>query len=209
MPTAAELKAMITKVKPLKVETELKTKDIKAKLKNKEIDKRQLDLLGIKVVRHKAPRINRKDFGGNGHWIFDEPMAQGKRFGFIYVIRDCETGKCYIGKKQYNGLGDKNMGVASNWPWYISSRDTLIAQIKAIGRENFEFIVLEEYNSNKALGYAETWSLMHAETPSNQDKWYNRLVNKVSWFCSESITQRHKDRLGMIIRDELFITLES
>jgi hypothetical protein len=108
---------------------------------------------------------------------------------------------CYLGKKQYRGTGKENKGKESNWPWYIGSRETLADQIKAVGKEQFEFIVLEEYHSNYSLGYAETWSLMRAETPSNKDKWHNRLVSKISWHCAESITQRHKDRLDQIINE--------
>jgi hypothetical protein len=196
MPTAAEFKAMLTVIKPVK-ETRAEPVEKKARkqrAKPGEVDPRQMDLVPVKRTMTK-----RSDYAGNGHWQFEELLAAKAKFGFIYVIRNLTTGRCYIGKKQYRGAYGDNKGVESNWPWYVSSRDTLVEEIKAQGKEGFEFIALEEYTSNKALGYAEVWSLMRAETPSNQKMWYNRLVNKVNWFCVERITDRHKKRLDAII----------
>lgn len=203
MVTRKELDAMIMKVKQ---ERKSPIKEVKVKRTSKDI--RQMDLLTVADVQELSKqepikRESRKDYGPNGHWSFDKQMCNPKRFGFIYVIRDLRNGKSYIGKKQYHGTGIVNNGDATNWPWYISSRDTLVAQIKVHGKENFEFIVLEEYGSDRALGYAETWSLMFAETPSNQDKWYNRLVNKISWFSPEKISDKHKQRLAAIINNEM------
>jgi len=199
MVTKAELAAMITKVQPVK---EIKQKEVlKTKSKRvKLVDPRQIDLITPAPI---VKRISRKDYAGNGHWSFPEQMATTKKFGFIYVIRDLRNNMAYIGKKQYRYAGDNHdlKGTESNWPWYMSSRDSMVEQIKLHGKENFEFIVLEEYCSDRALGYAETWSIMRAETPSNQDKWYNRLVNKVSWFSTEAISSRHKHRLDCIIND--------
>jgi hypothetical protein len=206
MPTAAELKAMIKVIKPKVAEVEPVKKVRKGRVSKdvKELSLKHEDV--EKIPKAKRTVTRRSDYEGNGHWAFDSPMGGKGKFGFIYVIHDLINDKYYLGKKQYRGTGQENFGVASNWPWYTSSRDTLVELIKARGKEHFEFIVLEEYSSNKALGYAETWSLMRAETPSNQGKWYNRLVNKVSWFCSEAITQRHKDRLDAIIKGEVIIT---
>ena len=148
-------------------------------------------------------RTNRKDFEGNGHWVFDEPLGQSKEFGFIYVIRDCRAGKGYIGKKQFLGAGRQNKGVVSNWQWYVSSSQELVNQIRAHGKDSFEFIVLEQYKTRGGLGFAETWTKMQAETPANYDKWYNKLVDKVTWPSKERITLRHKERLQMIINNEI------
>jgi hypothetical protein len=153
-----------------------------------------------------ATRIKRSDQEGNGHWIFDEPLG-GKNFGFIYLIRDCETGKGYIGKKQFRGAGKMNKGVESNWQWYTSSCKDLVAAIKERGKENFEFIALEQYVNRGTLGYAETWSLMHVETPTNRHIWYNLLVNKISWPVKEAITDRHKKRIRDVLEGNAFLTI--
>jgi len=116
--------------------------------------------------------------------------------GFVYVIRGKDGGRSYIGKKQYVGRGRANRGVVSNWQWYVSSSKELSAVIKEYGKDMFEFIAIEEYKTMGGLSYAETWSLMYAETPSRQDLWYNRLINKVSWISKEGISERHKRRLA-------------
>jgi Putative endonuclease segE, GIY-YIG domain len=157
-------------------------------------------------VPRRSP-TKRSDFAGNGHWMFEEELGQNGQFGFIYVIRDCIDGRCYIGKKQFLGSGKANKGVVSNWQWYVSSSKELSKKIIEHGRDNFEFIVLEQYMNRGTLGYAETWSLMRAETPTNRDKWYNMLVNKISWPVKEAITGRHKNRLDLIINEQPIIEL--
>jgi hypothetical protein len=154
-----------------------------------------------KISAAKTTRVSRKDYSGNGHWYFPESLG-GKYSGFIYVIRDRSTSKGYIGKKHFKGNGKLNKGVESNWQWYTSSCKDLNEAIKEKGKDDFEFIVLEQYISRGALGYAETWTMMKAETPTNRDLWYNLLVNKISWTVKEPITQRHKDRIDMILNGE-------
>jgi hypothetical protein len=83
-----------------------------------------------------------------------------------------------------------------NWRWYISSSKELSASVKNFGKEGFEFIAIEQYHSKGTLSYAESWSLLHVEAPYRQDKWYNLLINKVSWAVKEPITERHKQRLA-------------
>jgi hypothetical protein len=179
MVTRAELNALI---KPITVKTEV-TLDVKP------------------IAR---TRTNRKDYSGNGHWIFEEEIGQSGAIGFIYCIRDCVHDRSYIGKKHFLGHGKQNRGVVSNWQWYVSSSKELAAKIHEYGKENFEFIVLEEYHTRGGLSYAETWSLMHAETPYYRTDWYNLLCQKVSWVSKEKITERHRRRLDLIIKKEAF-----
>lgn len=157
------------------------------------------DEVRIIKVRRLRTRTNRADFTGNGHWKFPDQLGANGEFGFIYVIRNLMTGRCYLGKKQFYSTGKLNKGLVTNWQWYISSSKELSEEIKSLGKDDFEFVVLEHYKNRGTLGYAETWSLMHAETPTNREMWYNMLVNKVSWPVKEPITDRHKERLQKII----------
>jgi hypothetical protein len=127
-------------------------------------------------------------------------MGEGKKLGFIYIIRNNISGRCYIGKKFYKGTGKLNKGQETNWPWYISSSKELSQDIKTLGKESFEFICLEEYTSRGALSWAETWSICAVEAPSKRDMWYNCLINKVSWVVNEPITPLHKETLRTLIR---------
>lgn len=152
-----------------------------------------------KVSRIPQARTNRKQLGRNGHWMFDKALCQDGQFGFIYLIHDTINERMYIGKKQYSGSGEKNYGQESNWKWYKSSCTQLKDVIRINGTEGFKFYVLEEYYIRGTVGFAESWSIMMAEAPANKAKWYNTLVNEVSWSVRESITNKHKDRLAKII----------
>ena len=152
-----------------------------------------------KVTLNPTRRTKRSEQATNGHWQFDKPMCQSNEFGFIYLIHDTINNRMYIGKKQYLGAGKLNRGQETNWKWYTSSCTALQLAIKANNKEDFKFYVLEEYRVRGTLGYAETWSLMFAETPANRDKWYNMLVNKISWNVKEGISDKHKRRLSSLI----------
>jgi hypothetical protein len=150
-------------------------------------------------------RVDPTKYRGNGHWQFPEELGTKEYFGFIYIIRDVENNKLYLGKKNFRTMKKiegttRRQSTDLNWRWYISSSDALSIAVKLHGKDKFEFVAIEQYKSKGALPYAETWSLMYAETPVRQDIWYNRLVNKVSWIVKEPITQRHKDRMHMMLR---------
>lgn len=153
----------------------------------------------IKVSLTQTARTKRKDYSGNGHWEFEEPLGQNGEFGFIYLIHDNTLDKWYIGKKQFLGTGQKNKGLPTNWQWYTSSCKELCESIKRNGKEAFSFYVLEQYRIRGSLGFAETWSICYVEALANRDKWYNGLINKVSWNVKEGITARHKSRLKLIL----------
>jgi hypothetical protein len=148
-------------------------------------------------------RVNAKNYSGNGHWHFVELLGKGKQIGFIYAIRNRVSGRLYIGKKQYRSLGKLTKNQESNWPWYISSCIELSNDIKLLGKENFDFIVLEEYKTKGGLSYAEVWSLIISEVNCDNSKWYNRLVNKVAWIVKEPPTARHRERLARFIEGKL------
>jgi hypothetical protein len=128
----------------------------------------------------------------NGHWLFDRPMRENFGIeGFIYVIRDDYMKRFYIGKKSYNK--------GENWRNYLSSGKLLKELMAARPRDEFSFIVLEEYNSPGGLSYAETWSLCMIEAPSRKDV-YNILLPKISWKSKERITEKHKQRLALTMQ---------
>ncbi len=137
----------------------------------------------------------------NGHWRWESGELLGREgyIGFIYVIRDVLNNRLYLGKKQYRGTGKINKGQESNWRWYISSSNELSETVKARGKAGFEYYAIEEYKAKGALSFAETWSLCYAQTPVHPHRWYNKLINKVSWPVREPITERHIRRLDMLI----------
>jgi hypothetical protein len=174
----------------------------------KTISKLPLDLpkrepTGTRIIKVGIERRRNKRDGqpANGHWRFDKPLGVNGEFGFIYLIRDRLADKMYIGKKQFLGAGKANRGQPTNWPWYSSSCKELCEQIRVNGKDMFEFYVLEQYKNRGTLGYAETWSLMFAETPTNRHRFYNGLVNKVSWTVKETISMKHRERLLALLQN--------
>jgi len=137
----------------------------------------------------------------NGHWLFNDQLGDG--VGFIYVIRDNILQRFYLGKKLFRGAGKLNYGKESNWKRYTSSSNTIATLLKERPREEFDFVVLEQYKAKGALSYAETWTLCLVEAPTNVT-WYNTRIEKVSWPVKEMITQRHKMRLEMVLRFHKF-----
>ena len=142
-----------------------------------------------KVEPLKLPKFN------NGHWHFPEQMGNG--IGFIYVIRDKELQRFYLGKKLFVGTGKLNKGKESNWRKYSSSSKLLAEMFKERPKEEFDFICVEQYKTKGTLSYAETWSLCLVEAPTS-NLWYNTLIEKVSWSVREPISERHKERLARI-----------
>ena len=147
--------------------------------------------------------VDARNYRGNGHWEWIEgELLGGKGYiGFIYVIYDTVNQRLYLGKKQYKGMGKLNKGQDSNWRWYISSSKELSESVKLNEKQGFRYIAIEEYKTKGGLSYAETWSLCHVQTPVYRDKWYNVLINKVTWSVKEPPTDRHKVRLHAIMNE--------
>ena len=132
----------------------------------------------------------------NGHWLFPEQL--GGHSGFIYIVRDKVLKRMYLGKKNFLGNGRQNKGKELEWRKYKTSSKLLAELFKVRPKEEFEFIVIEQYKTRGTLSYAETWSLCLVEAPTTK-MWYNTLIEKVSWSVKEPISDRHKQRLQMAI----------
>ena len=135
----------------------------------------------------------------NGHWQFGgKRMQPYDRMGFVYCIRHRASGIMYLGRKNYL-LQGRDAGFESDWRNYSSSSKKLKSWIEREGEAAFYFIVLEEYKTPGGLGYAETWSMMHARTPENPHRFLNKSVEAVSWHSREPITARHIERLNKLL----------
>jgi hypothetical protein len=143
-------------------------------------------------------KIMGSSIASNGHWQFPEEM--GPPFvGFIYALYDPVLHRAYLGKKAYLGTGVKNRGKDSGWRNYVSSSNLLKELFQHRPVSEFEFICIEQYKTKGTLSYAETWSLCMAEAPTSK-LFYNTRIESVSWSVKEPISERHKERLSMIIK---------
>jgi len=165
----------------------------------------KLKIKKISLEGVNGSRVDPTKYRNNGHWIFPEILGISEYIGFIYIIRDVEANKLYLGKKQFRSKvlesgTTRRVSKDLNWPWYISSSKELSVRVKRLGKQYFEFIALEQYKTKATLSYAETWSLIICQSSFYQDIWYNRLINGIKWIIKEPITQRHKDRLSMMLK---------
>lgn len=135
----------------------------------------------------------------NGHWEFPEKMGAKGYVGFVYSIYDKVLNRAYLGKKLFLGTGKLNYGKESNWKQYVSSSNLLADMFKERPAEEFEFICIEQYKTKGCLSYAETWSLCFVEAPTSKI-FYNTRIEGISWSVKEKISERHKERLNIILQ---------
>ena len=97
-------------------------------------------------------------------------------YGFIYRITNLETGKIYIGKKSFihnkkKKLGKKEIAalptargrkpttkteqVDSGWKTYYGSSKDLLADVKLLGEDKFERVILRFGKNKKQLTFFE------------------------------------------------------
>ena len=102
-------------------------------------------------------------------------------FGFIYKITNLETNKFYIGKKVFihnkkkkltkkelaeqSGPGRKPttkvVQAESDWKAYWGSSKDLLADVKLLGEDKFEKLILTTCSSKKSLTYYELFYQVH------------------------------------------------
>lgn len=102
-------------------------------------------------------------------------------FGFIYKITNLETGKFYIGKKAFihnkkkkltkkeiaeqSGPGrkptSKVVQVESDWKKYWGSSKELLSDVKLLGEDKFERLIISMCPNKKHLTYSELFYQIH------------------------------------------------
>jgi hypothetical protein len=105
--------------------------------------------------------------------------------GFIYITTNKINGLKYIGKKYYF---DRN-GKTTNWKDYLGSSKILKEDIKILGVDNFERIIIAEAENAEALNKLEI-DYINALSAVDSSEYYN-LSNGVDKFYTneESITR--------------------
>ena len=106
--------------------------------------------------------------------IFPEEHAT-KHYGFVYIITNLETNKFYIGKKafihnkkkkltkkeiaEHTGAGRKPTTrvdkVDSGWKNYYGSSKELLADVKLLGEDKFERVIIHFAKNKKQLTFLE------------------------------------------------------
>jgi len=106
--------------------------------------------------------------------------------GFVYLITNTTTGRKYIGKKlakfkttkpPLKGKKNKRRGhKESDWQEYWGSSDALIADVQALGPENFTREILYFCKSRAEMSYIEAREQFDRRVLET-DEDYNGIIN--------------------------------
>tara|TARA_R100001594_G_scaffold110437_2_gene145170 strand:+ start:145 stop:1023 length:879 start_codon:yes stop_codon:yes gene_type:complete len=127
------------------------------------------------------------------HWTFRDDKTRvpdpEKYFGFVYIITNKKNHRKYIGCKQYWQMRHRKRYKPSNWKVYISSSKELCTDIEKIGKRNFKFEIIQEYETKRGLHYYEQYYQMkyHVLTAvlegTDQKEYYNKNVGGIRFYC--------------------------
>lgn len=104
---------------------------------------------------------------------------------FVYRITNLETGRQYIGKKNFTKVRSKKVKgktrrkkvkSASDWQEYFGSNLTLLADVDKLGRDRFKREILKLCKSKGTANYWEAKLQMQHEVLENPDKFYNDWI---------------------------------
>ncbi|MCK9369287.1 hypothetical protein M0R04_05050 [Candidatus Dojkabacteria bacterium] len=111
--------------------------------------------------------------------IFTENLI-GKSIGFIYEITNKTNGRKYLGRKLFTKAKTKiNNGkkiksrVESTWMTYYGSNIELNEDVKRLGRDSFDRVILHLCDNKSDLNYLETFHIFNSGSLLSDD-YYNR-----------------------------------
>lgn len=146
----------------------------------------------------------------NGHWEYDKEAKPSENQGFIYLIVNKETKRAYIGKKQYfsvttlpplKGYKRKRKKYTEmKWRDYTGSSQELNEDIKKLGKEKFQFIILCECETKAELTYTES-NLQHEMNvltdvlPCGNRKYYNKAIGAIKFLPPTVVAESTKEKL--------------
>ena len=128
-----------------------------------------------------------------GHWKCDCDWATDC-FGFIYEIKNIQTGKKYIGKKFFWSVKSyqknkkrKKKKVESDWRDYYGSSELLLEDLNKIGVEQFDRKILRLCKTKSECAYFEAKYQFDYKVLES-DEYYN------SWIMVK-VRKAHLNRL--------------
>lgn len=135
-----------------------------------------------------------------GHWVsLCGEINPEKLFGFVYVVYNKAHNRFYIGKKQFFSVTKKKIvGKVrrktcikdSDWLRYLTSSEYVKKDIEELGKDNFEFFIIETYETKSGLVYAEAnlqhkFDVMQKAVDSDVRKFYNANVAAIKFLVKE------------------------
>lgn len=146
-----------------------------------------------------------------GHWIFNKEFDIDEWFGFIYRIIELDTGREYLGKKQFHEYrrkavkGRKNKKRTkkeSNWKSYTGSSTELNETIKTKGIENYKFVIESLHKTKGSLYYNEVYAqitedVLRAKLSDNiTKKYFNKQIAGVKFIPPDEVSEETKMKIS-------------
>jgi hypothetical protein len=124
----------------------------------------------------------------NGAPITEEII--GDSYGFVYVIRNKTDGRRYVGRKYFTKAGyktvkgkRKKIRISSGWENYYGSNKVLLEDVKQLGEDNFERMIIRLCRNRSECSYYETHYIFQFGALLS-DRWYNE-------WCTCKISKKH------------------
>lgn len=142
----------------------------------------------------------------NGHWNFPSIIDTSMWFGFIYRITELDTGREYVGKKNFRSMrrvtvkGRKNKKITykdSDWKSYTGSSKELNEQISLKGMSNYKFDILSLHETKGSLYYAEVRlqvmeNVLREKMGSGIKKYFNKNIASVKFIPPDDTDNEQK-----------------
>jgi len=122
-----------------------------------------------------------------GHWK-GKRFDPAEHFGFVYNITNTTNGRIYIGQKQLHRIekkkplkGRKNkrhFKKDSDWRKYTGSSNELNADIERLGKECFQFKIMELHESKWEMSYCE-YSMIIKKGAVLKESYYNLFLGRI------------------------------
>lgn len=113
--------------------------------------------------------------------VFDQP--QPEHYGFVYIIRNTQTGRCYVGKKLFWHKKTKVLKgkrkrylAESDWKKYYGSSVEVQRDIKEQGEEQFVREILHLCKSKGECSYYEGLEQFQRGVLFHPDLYYNDWI---------------------------------
>jgi hypothetical protein len=136
-----------------------------------------------------------------GHWLSDESFDENEFFGFTYLVVNKTNNRKYIGKKQFFQYRNRKKWKRFDWGNYTSSSKELNLDIETLGKENFDFRILQLCLTRGELTYREAneqhkRDVLVAKLPCGQREYYNKSIAGIKFLPILSHTDGSKSKIS-------------